>query len=1093
MKQILLIALLFIGGTTLAQNVSEPAYKKMMYDNSVNFYDVVEAAEEYFGTIDKTAKGSGYKPFMRWVAANEYKYFPSGDRAQVDPLFAEKAYQKFLDDNSQAQNKLFPGGWQEVGPVKIDSITGHYAAGLGRIEDVYIDPNNTNIIYLGSRSGGFWKTINGGTTWTNTTDFLMASGVNAITASPTNPDSVLINVQNARNNYSHGIYRSTDGGTTWALSNFNPTTTNQGGLGSSFRIYEIAYHPRVADLVFIGTNDGLYRSDDNLQTWTKLYNNQSVTDMAFHPTNDSIIYMYNGSWANINYVLISKDLGLSYSQSGILTGNNNATSLEISTSSACPNCVYAATTNGVWKSTDTGSTFTFLSNPGQSCRGFAVNDLDTNFMIYGYVDLEQSTDGGQNFNRVTRWSLGNTNGAGNGHQVSYNTSTDYIHADVRNAKSLNGDFYVTTDGFLCKSTDNGITWQKLSNEMGIRENYRLGVSQSNHSKVVVGSQDNGTSFSYENGWVELYGADGMEALVHPLNETWFMGSVQYGNRRLSKNNGQSTNGASPQGSSNADWIAPLAFDPNNHMTIYDFRNVVYKSTDFSETHTVAGNPLLGGNIKIAEIAQNNTDIMIVARNSFIKKSIDGGASFTFINSGLPNASIEDVAFDPTNDDNIFVVFGNYQNDSAKIFQSTDGGSNWTNITHNLGNMPLRSVVVDRQGNIYAGAEIGLFTKPMNGNNWTLYNTDLPNMAVLEMEINEGSNTLKAATWGRGVWEYNLAGRKDYPAIVYTTITSPPTLHKPKKGIDQMVTSKISYDNNLSAVYLEWSTGTPTFGNVITMTNVVDSTWVSTAPLPDVAVGTKVFFKVFAVGNNGDTSATYKFMYTQHPFEYCAAQGDTSGQGASLYMENVTIEAINNNSLNGKYTLYTSPVITLFADSTYTIDVSANTGWGENDYGAWIDFNHDADFTPDERILWDLNAGGSGTNTFTVPTAVREDTVHMRVRLSYWGADPRPCGTQFGEVEDYLVYLQTNGIALDIQNIASGNDGLQIYPNPTTGKIFVEIEDNKTYNYSLKSAIGQIIQQGEVSKSNNTLNIADQAAGIYILEINNRVYKLMKRD
>ncbi len=1089
MKKVILLALVFSAFKSFGQ---EATYKKMMFDPSINFYTVCAEAEQYFKTIDKTKKGSGWKPYQRWKAANEYKYYPSGDRSQIDPLFAEKAFQTFLTQYGNTQNKLFPGGWQEVGPSTIDSITGHYAAGLGRIEDVYVAPTNTSIIYIGSRSGGFWKTNNGGSSWTVTTDKLFASGVNTITASPTNPDSVLINVQNARNNYSHGIYRSIDGGNTWTQSNFNPNNIGQGGLGSSFRIYEIAYHPRVANLIFICTNDGIYRSDDNLQTWTKLYNNDAITDMAFHPTNNSIIYIYNSNATNRNYVLISTDQGGSYSQSDILTGNNNTTSLEISTSPACDDCLYAATSNGVWKSTNLGANFTFMTNPTQTCRGFAVSDLDTSIMVYGYVDLEHSLDGGQNFNRVTRWSLGNTNGSGNGHQVSYNTSTDYIHADVRNAKCLNGVFYVTTDGFLSKSTDNGVTWQKITNEMGIRENYRLGASQSNHYKVVVGSQDNGTSFSNSNGWVELYGADGMEAIVHPLNETWFMGSVQYGSRRLSKNNGLSTSGASPTGSNSADWIAPLAFDPNDHMRIYDFRSTVYRSDDFAETHTNVGNPLLGGNIKVAEIAQNNSDIMIVVRNEFIKKSIDGGQTYSFINSGLPSYSIQDVAFDPLNDDNIFVVYGHYQNDNAKVFQSTDGGANWTNITANLGNMPIRSIVIDRQGHIYLGAEIGVYTKPMNSSTWSLYNTDLPNMAVLELEVNDGSNTLKAATWGRGVWEYNLVGRKDYPAIVYTTITSPPTQDLPKFSVDQSVTSRISYDNTLSAVYLEWSTSTPTFGNVITMTNTVDSTWVSTSPLPNVTVGTKLFFKVFAVGSNNDTTETYKFMYTQKPYEYCTATGhDNDG---NLYLRNVTLETINNNTMNDAYTHYQTPIVTLFADSSYNLDVTANTSWNRNDYGAWIDFNNNREFEVDERVLWSIGPGTSNVNnTFTVPsTVVDQDTVRMRVRLSHWGTEPRPCGSQYGEVEDYTVYLRNEAWPLNIETI-SNELKVNIYPNPTNGILHVDFEEGRTHIFSLKSQIGQEVSTGSLDQKSNLIDLSHLSNGIYYLHIDNALFKVLKKD
>jgi hypothetical protein len=278
-----------------------------------------------------------------------------------------------------------------------------------------------------------------------------------------------------------------------------------------------------------------------------------------------------------------------------------------------------------------------------------------------------------------------------------------------------------------------------------------------------------------------------------------------------------------------------------------------------------------------------------------------------------------------------------------------------------------------------------------------------------MEINHGSNTLKAATWGRGLWEYTLVGRSTYPAILKTDITNPPTESTPKESIDQYVTSLISYDNTLTAVYLEWSTNTIVLGNFISMNNVSDSTWVSSTPLPDVAAGTKMYFKVFAVGSNNDTTETYRFMYTQKPFEYCNASGSTSS--GNLFIDNVNLLSINNSTGNDTYTVYQNPIPTLFTDSTYSIAVSGNTGWSSNDYGAWIDFNNDSEFSANEQILLSVGSGSSATGSFTVPSFISiNDTVRMRVRLSYWGNAPSPCGTTFGEVEDYLILLSTNKTA-----------------------------------------------------------------------------------
>ncbi len=1060
----------------------EVSYKEMMQDNSYNFYEVVDAAEAYFSSMDKDAKGSGYKPFMRWVNANEYKYYPDGNRSNVDPYFVAKQYQSFLKNNGIAKN-LYNGSWKELGPNTIDSITGHYSAGLGRIEDFYVNPNDSNRIYIGSRSGGFWRSTDGGANWQGTTDFLFASGVNAISASPTNADSVLINVRNADNGTSHGVYRSTNGGLNWIITPFNPTNLSTGGLGTNFQINEIAYHPTIGNLIFVATNTGIYKSTDNLQTFSRAFPSQNIIEITFHPTNDSIMYIYNAtaSGNNRDRILVSRDLGTTYLASGLISGNNANTRVELSTSPICSSCVYFASNNGVWISTNEGQTFSFRSNSTQANGGFAVSDIDTNYMAYGYVDLDNSSDGGRTFVQRTEWYLGSTNGNTSTFSSSYATSTDYIHADVRNLKCINGVFYAATDGFLCKSNDNGLNWSILTEGTGIRENYKLGLSQSNHYRSMIGSQDNGTSIYTEKGWVEFYGADGMEAIIHPLNENWMVGSVQYGIRRLTKNGGQSSSGANPTGSSNAYWEAPIAFDPNNQMNVYDFRDLVYKSNDFMETTTALGNPgSIGGDIRQAAIAENNSNIMVVAAGSSIEKSTNGGLNFSNIKSNLLNHAIQDIAFDPRNDDVIIVVYAHYQNDSQKVYLTTNGGSTWTNITYNLGSMPIRSVAIDHTDstNIYLGAEIGVYTKTMNSTSWSLYNTALPNMAVRDLEINYGSNTLRAATWGRGMWEFNLVGRADYPALMYTTITDVPTEAQPKAGIDQYVTTKVHYNGTLSAVYLEYSPDSAVFGNRINMTNTVDSTWIANLPIPQYAVGRKVFFKVFAVGANNDTTESYKFMYEVKPFQYCDARGNTSS--GNLFINRVQLRNLNNTSVNNGYTNYTTPVVELFVDSSYTLTINANTNWTNNDYGAWIDFNKDTDLDSGENVLFSPNSSGVASNTFTVPSnASVGDTVKMRVRLSYWN-DATPCGDYFGEVEDYLVVIRS--ITTDIE-IATKTKVASIFPNPNNGSFTLQFEEARV-NVPIQlfdmqgKMIEERIQNGEKQMSFN-LNLKK---GTYYLRI-----------
>jgi len=1036
------ISYIIIVFTFLTVNANAQEYKKMMYDNSVNFYDVITEAEKYFEGKEK-GKGSGWKGFQRWKADNEFKYYPSGNRNNVDPYFVKNQHEKFLKNNPNDKS-IFPNGWEELGPTSPGQITGHYSFGMGRIVSFYVDPNNTQRLYLGTRTGGFWKSLNGGTTWTNTTDFLAAAGVNSITASPTNPDSILININNSNNHNSHGIYRSIDGGNTWTLSSFNPTNLGWGGLGSDGQIFKIKYHPTIPNLVFIGTKDGLYRSTDNLttNTWSTPIPFQDFTDIDFHPTNPNIIYAYAKS--NTNFIYVSTDAGITFSPTPI--PNNSSGVGTVAVSASCANCVYFMSNNGLWKSTNNGSSFTLISTPGESDAGFAVSDLNDNNILAGYVDGFFSTDGGLNFNQVTYWSLGNTNGAGSDHQTSYNTSTDYIHADLQAAECLNGVFYACTDGFLVKSVDNGVSWTKLSEGVGIRMNYNLGLSQSNHARTVCGSQDNGSSINTENGWVEFTGGDGMEGFIHPLNDDWMISSYQYGSRRRTFDGGQNGGSVTPP-NQNAYWIAPMFYDPNEQMRIYSLGENIHRSDDFGDNWINLGSPSFAGEIQFATIAENNSNTIIATRYSNIEKSTDGGATWSSIRANLPNYSITDVVFDPNDDNTIIVTYGRYQNDNSKVFISTDQGASWQNITYNLGNMPVRSVVIDHTDAsvIYLGTEIGVYKKSMLGTTWSLYNPDLPNTSIKEMEIMNGTNTLRATTWGRGLWEYSIDGRKDYPAITRTSTTNPPTFDTPKESVDQYVTSTINYDSTLTDVYTEWSINAPTFGNVITMSNTFGNEWRTDNPIPDQPAGTKMFFKVFAVGSTGDTTETYKFQYTIHPFNYCNASG--SSTNGNLYLSNVTVDNMVNVTTNDTYTYYVDSLINLDLDSSYAISLNANTGWSDNDFGAWIDYNKDAVFSTNELVLSGINSGGSAASNFTVPlNAITGDTLRMRIRLGYWDSPVLdPCGTTLGEVEDYSVFITPPPFLIgSVSSTICYNDSMIIngtiynVNNPTGTEVFTNI-------------------------------------------------------
>ena len=277
----------------------------------------------------------------------------------------------------------------------------------------------------------------------------------------------------------------------------------------------------------------------------------------------------------------------------------------------------------------------------------------------------------------------------------------------------------------------------------------------------------------------------------------------------------------------------------------------------------------------------------------------------------------------------------------------------------------------------------------------------------------GSNTIRAATWGRGLWEYTLVGRTDFPAILSTEITNPPTENAPKEGTDQYVTSVITCDNPITNVYVAWSENNPTFGNIINMSNTSGNTWISDAPFPVTDLGAKIFYKVIAESNTGDISETYKFMYRITAFDYCAAQG-SSGTGSD-YIDFISLNGIEKSSGQDYYGDFTTTEINLETGATYTLQVDLNYHWDPDTTGAWIDYNYDAEFSANEFIeLSELNGSHESFGDFTVPySAVLDKNLRMRVRSTYWNNPPLPCGTLTGEVEDYTIIVSASALPIQL--------------------------------------------------------------------------------
>ena len=515
------------------------------------------------------------------------------------------------------------------------------------------------------------------------------------------------------------------------------------------------------------------------------------------------------------------------------------------------------------------------------------------------------------------------------------------------------------------------------------------------------------------------------------------------------------------------------------MQVYHFSDTLYAGNNFGRQWQFKSDPNIGV-IGEAAIAETDSNVIAIARNNLIRITNNGGESWTNIENGLPGYYVRDIAFDPRDKNKIIVVYNRYQNDNKKVYISNDQGATWQNITYNLGNMPLRTVVIDHSDSsyIYVGGEIGVYYKSKSATQWTLYNNNLPNVTVKDLEIHYGSNTLRAATWGRGLWEYTLVGRNNFPSITHTNISNTPTDDLPKDGVDQYITSIIKSDQTLSEVKVLWNVNNFSLDSSLIMENIGGNTWESTKPISSNNLGEHIYFKVIAKTESGNQSETYVFDYLTREFNYCIPA--TNGAGSD-YINFVKLESIENSSDQEFYGDFTAQSTELELGKEYTIEVGMFYVFDQDSVTAWIDFNRDGEFTDKEQIIFTElnNTDKKATGLFTVPNeALTDKNLRLRVRSQYFTNPMSPCENTPGEVEDYTVRLKkpkTNGI------VTNTIPKIIITPNPTRGIFEIKVGQQDNVQINIINISGKIIYQ-QKSFTDKIIISNDLPQGSYLVQV-----------
>ena len=1002
-----------------------------------NFFDYQKSFNDYWASKNITPKTpknerGGWMQFKRWEWFWGQRTFPTGEFP--DPMHTYNEYLKLRSRKDINPEKLQTAGWQSLGPV---SSTGGYA-GLGRLNCVEEDPDyngtSNRTIWVGSASGGLWKTTDDGANWSGITDNLPVLGVNDICINPQNKNIMYLATGDGDHSdtYSVGVLKTTDGGTNWNTTGLNWAVTQ------TSLIRKLIMHPTDYNILFAATSAGVYRTTDGGTNWTLMSipltsSSGGYWDIEFKPSHPNTVYA-TSTWeiarttnGGTNWTILGSNLP---------DWGANVYRAEIAVTPNDTNFVYAvygyrnysggnSSNNsglyGVYKSTNGGTDWTEVLNwddnglnllgwqsDGSDMGGQAWYDLaiavspsNKNYIFVGGVNVWFSPDAGSNWDCVAHWW-------GQGGVPAVHADQHHLHF-----AGTSNRLYAGHDGGINRTTDNGTNWSWIGTGLKITQFYRLGVSQTYSPLVIGGSQDNGTKLKVNTNWYDVIGGDGMECIIDYSDSSYIYGELYYGRIFRSTNAGNSFSEiAKPN--ENGDWVTPYVLHPTNPSIIYSGYKNVWKSVSHGDSWTAISN-FSSGTLTVLHVAPSNPNYIYAGYSNSLKYTQNGGTNWN--NITLPSSqALVYMAVHPDNPNRIWAAFSGYSS-GQKVYYSTNNGTAWTNVSGNLPNIPVNCIVFENgsANRIYAGTDLGVFyLDDDTGGNWIEFNTSLPNVVVSELEIQYEDGLIFAATFGRGLWSAALPG-------AYGQLTAPVLNSPADNAVNVAVNSNLTWDSVLTADnYIIQISLNANFST--TLANVTQST------------------RSYALSN---ISPAYSTVYY---WRVRAKRGSEEGPWATA--RSFTTEPIP----------LVAPVLTNPADNAVNVAVNSNLTWntvqGADNYIIQISLNSNFSTTL-------ANVTQSGTSYALSNISPAYSTVyHWRVRAKR-GSEEGPLATARSFTTEPIPLVAP------------------VLTNPADNAVNVALNSNLTWN-AVQGADNYIIQISLNSNFSTTLANVTQSGTSYAL-------------
>jgi photosystem II stability/assembly factor-like uncharacterized protein len=683
--------------------------------------------------------------------------------------------------------------WVERGPSNV----------AGRILGMLVDPADAtgNTLWVGSAGGGLWKGTNATTTsvqWQNVNSFLNNLAVTTIAAVPgTSPEVLYCGTGEGYFNgdaiQGAGIWKSTDGGATWArlASTNNP---------SFYYVQKIVVHPATGE-VYAGTHTGLWRSQNGGSTWSMVLTGASTRVADVEIGADNTLYASLGIFSTDGIYRSTTGNSGSWTKLNTLAGSGLPTTgyqrIELACAPSDANRLYAAfqaTTNGllnIYRSTDKGSTWAVMGRPGGGTTDYtngqawynlamAVSPADPNVVYVGGLDLWLTTDAGNATPANITW----------GHKSFWSTAitaNNYVHADhhaiafVPTATAPANKAYFGSDGGVAYSGDASVSnaiepiFSQRNNGLNVTQFYALAMHPTNFNYFLAGAQDNGTqkfSVAGLGATAVATGGDGGFCAIDQTNGARQFTSYIYNQYRRSTNSG-ATFTTFNISASNGLFINPWEFDGRSGVlyACYD-PNVYIAWTNPLTATTLASTVIITASlgagaglvthISVAPLTPNR--IYVGTSNGKVLRVDNANTTspvVTTVRPGPASSAVSCVAVDPANEKHLLVTYSNYGTVSVYETANADATTpTWTNVEGTLPDMPVRWALLDPTNAARAllATEMGVYTtEQLNGAStvWTPANNGLANTRVDMLRYRPGDKLVAAATHGRGLFTSNV--------------------------------------------------------------------------------------------------------------------------------------------------------------------------------------------------------------------------------------------------------------------------------------------------------------------------------------------------